>query len=101
MLTLEWKPAIALRWGVVILIYLQGMKKYGYQQNLQKSDLTKENLLSPETWVLSSNPITKQIAQISRRLSQLPICLKKKKTAYKSTSKGLAQVIDPKEMDNT
>ena len=33
-LTLEWKPAIALRWGVVILIYLQGMKKYGYQQNL-------------------------------------------------------------------
>ena len=62
---------------------------------------TNENLLSPETWVLSSNPITKQIAQISRRLSQLPICLKKKKTAYKSTSKGLAQVIDPKEMDNT
>ena len=49
MLTLEWKPAIALRWGVVILIYLQGMKKYGYQQNLQKLDWTRENLLSPKT----------------------------------------------------
>lgn len=31
-LTLEWKPAIELRWNVVMSVYLQGMRICGYQQ---------------------------------------------------------------------
>ena len=30
MFTLEWKPVIVLRWGIVMLMYLQGLRKYGY-----------------------------------------------------------------------
>jgi hypothetical protein len=30
MFTLEWKPVIVLRWGMVMLMYLQGLRKYGY-----------------------------------------------------------------------
>lgn len=30
LLTLEWKPAIVLRWEHDYFMYLQGMKKFGY-----------------------------------------------------------------------
>jgi hypothetical protein len=38
-----------------MFVYLQGMKKYGYQENLQWLDLTWENLLSAETWMSSQS----------------------------------------------
>ena len=36
MLTLEWKPAIVLRWGHGYAYVSIGNKKYGYPQNLQR-----------------------------------------------------------------
>jgi hypothetical protein len=49
-LVLEWKHAIVLRWGHGYAhVSMGNEKKYGYQENLKRLDLTRETLLSAKT----------------------------------------------------
>ena len=55
MLTVEWNMQKFHGGGVVLVMYVHGMKKYAYQQNLQNLDWTSEIHLSPDTYMSLQN----------------------------------------------
>ena len=54
-LPVEWNMQKFHGGGVVLVMYVHGMKKYAYQQNLQNLDWTSEIHLSPDTYMSLQN----------------------------------------------